>query len=87
MLPKSQITPKLKPEVKFLSLVKGCTTLGCISNDIWKDLNIYSGHSKINDYHNKWYNHVKTMEEDCHPRLELEYRPSRSQIIGCTRKG
>ncbi|XP_054710426.1 uncharacterized protein LOC129220111 [Uloborus diversus] len=73
----SQTTNRIQTaEMRFLRAVKHCTILDKIrSEDIRKELQIYSLNGKITDYRIKWRDHVRRMPSGRLPRAVYYYQP------------
>jgi hypothetical protein len=61
-------------EMRFLRSVKGCTREDKIRNEeIREELRIYNSSEKIEDYHDRWVEHLE--------RMEMEDSPEKHYII------
>jgi hypothetical protein len=60
----------------FFKSVKGCTREDKIRNEeIREELRIYNISEKIQDYHDRWVEHLERMEKGRFPRKALHYLP------------
>ncbi|KAJ4428996.1 hypothetical protein ANN_25992 [Periplaneta americana] len=74
-------------EMRFLRRVKGCTRRDLIRNeDIRKELNIYNINEKVEDYEEKWKEHLSRMDNERIPALIQQYQPKGKRDIGRSRK-
>ncbi|KAJ4429026.1 hypothetical protein ANN_26022 [Periplaneta americana] len=67
--------------------VKGCTRRDLIRNeDIRKELNIYNINEKVEDYKEKWKEHLSRMDNERIPALIQQYQPKGKRDVGRPRK-
>jgi hypothetical protein len=73
--------------MRFLRSVKGCTREDKIRNkEIRKELRIYNISEKIQDYHDRWVEHLERMRNGRFPREALHYLPKGRRDLGRPRK-
>ncbi|KAJ4429720.1 hypothetical protein ANN_21924 [Periplaneta americana] len=74
-------------EMRCLRRVKGCTRRDLIRNeDIRKELNIYNRNDKVEDYKEKWKEHLSRMDNERIPALIQQYQPKGKRDVGRPRK-
>ena len=74
-------------EMRFLRSVKGCTREDHIRNvEIRKELQVIPLLEQIENYREKWTNHLSRMTEERIPKQALQYRPRGRREIGRPRK-
>lgn len=74
-------------EMRFLRQVKGCTRQDHIRNtDIRTELNIYSICDRINDYKQKWKEHLERMSDTRIPKRIWSYKPKGRRSAGRPRR-
>ncbi|KAJ4432143.1 hypothetical protein ANN_20759, partial [Periplaneta americana] len=70
-------------EMRFLRRVKGCTRRDLIRNeDIRKELDIYNINEKVEDYKEKWKEHLSRMDNERIPALIQQYQPKGKRDFG-----
>ena len=74
-------------EMRFLRKVKGCSRRDHIRNEtIREELEIFNINERINDYKEKWKNHINRMDSTRIPHLIHKYQPRGRRDVGRPRK-